>query len=224
MTRYSSLHQHRHQRIRHLKKILMVFAVLVLLGGGWLLLSYWQRPVDSSEPVATTFRSRTEEPNSQVFTTAYFQFQASSAWTQAPKESTDTIFVYRAFEGPLIQQDLTITVGPNAELPDITRVFPVIARDDGTLNSQAPISEHCSKAAPKGYKDPFRMIFQDVTFTCDTDGTIFTVLVGAQAGSATLEVPRPSGQAGSYTIVYRDLTAQPTGRDLNGIIKTFQTR
>lgn len=179
------------------------------------------------EPVPATSNVQTsvQAPSIKVFRTAYFQFQAGDTWTEDAKQTTDTTFVYRSYRGPLVEHDLTIYVNTDKTSFDATRVQPVKLEPDGTFNLSEKISRHCRSVLPKAQQlEAQTIVFRDVRFRCDADDTIFAVLVGRIGGTPLMELLRPDGQAARYTIYYRDLTAGPTGRELTGIVNSFQTR
>jgi hypothetical protein len=39
-----------------------------------------------------------------------------------------------------------------------------------------------------------------------------------------MQLPRPDGSKATYSITYKNLTAQPTAGDFDNIVETFETR
>lgn len=178
-----------------------------------------------SQPVTSGVQTIVQAPSIRVFRTPYFQFQTGNTWAEDAKETSGTKFVYRSYKGPLIEHDLTIYVNPSVQDFDSTRVQPVITKQDGTFDPAEGISEHCDTFLPDGQKDRAQVItYKDVTFLCDADDTIYDVLVGNAGGTPLMDLIRPDGSTASYVIQYRDLTAEPSGRELKEIVRSFQTR
>jgi hypothetical protein len=176
-------------------------------------------------PVTSSVQTSVQAPSTRVFRTSYFQFQVGNTWAEDAKETTENKFVYRSYRGPLIEHDLVVYVNPSIQQFDATRIQPVITREDGTFRVEEGISEHCDTSLPEGQKDREQTItFKEVTFMCDADDTIYDVLVGKAGGTPFIDLARPDGSTVRYVIQYRDLTAQPTGRELREIVRSFQTR
>jgi len=219
--RYSVHGQHHH--IRRLKRTLAVLVFILLLPIAWVLRSYLDRPEEANTPVATTPRIISQQANVQVFQTPFFQFETTKVWAEAKDNPQGNgSYIYRAYQSTLIQQELTIYVNPALNPPEVTHVLPISLRDRSLIVAQ-PISPHCQTAVPAGLKDSMQIRFQDVSFMCDSDGTVFSVLVGEVKGTGNLTLPRTQQGTNKFIIVYRDLTAQPSGQDLPGIIKSFRS-
>lgn len=159
----------------------------------------------------------------QVFRTKYFQFQTDDSWGEVANNN-DNIYIYRSLRGTLVQQDLTIYVNVEPPTSDITRVQPV-STVDNRIKPNGPISDHCRVILPpNANKVPTKVTMGGVSFTCRADGTLFIVLVADTKGLPSFRLNRPDGTSAQYTMVYRDLTTYPDGRNLEGIIDSFQTR
>jgi hypothetical protein len=177
------------------------------------------------EPVTSSVQTLVQAPSIRVFRTPYFQFQTGNSWAEDAKETTENVFVYRSYKGPLIEHDLYIYINPPVEQFDATRIQPVSPKEDGTFEVVEGISDHCDNILPEGNKDREQVVtFKEVKFMCDADDTIYDVLVGKAGGTPYMDLVRPSGTMARYVIKYRDLTAEPTGRELKEIVRSFQTR
>ncbi len=166
-----------------------------------------------------------QSPSVEIFRTAYFQFQANKTWLADAKETTVNKFVYRSFRGPLIEHELNIYVNPSIQSIDVSYVQPVRPKPDGGFEVVGGISQHCRSALPDEEKKQIRTVtLNDTTFTCRGDGSNFDVVISQIGGSPYIELWRPDNTHARYLIVYKDLTAGGDGRELGGIIKSFQTR
>lgn len=222
-THYSFRNYRRHVRIRRLVRVLFVVLIICLIAVTWAVSAYILGGPEDTEPVTSDATARVQEPSTEVFRTAYFQFQSGDEWAEdAGSSSQSGVYIYRAYQGSLIQQDLTIYVNPEVPAPKTTHLQPVVIGEDGLLDSVGSLDTHCKSSLPAGEKNPRQTVFQGVTMMCDSDGTIFSVLIGEEGGDGILTLARPDGGSTNFTIVYRDLQANPTGRGMSGIVRTFQ--
>lgn len=223
---YYQFDNHPHRRIfRRLKWFLfgLLIAVPIIIAVLFFTTSVFVERED--QPVTSSVQTIVQAPSIRVFRTQYFQFQTGKTWAEDARETTANTFVYRSYKGPLIEHDLTIYVNPSIQELDATRIQPVVPADDGTFEVNEGISDHCDSTLPEGQKDRAQIItFKEVTFLCDADDTIYDVLVGRVGGTPFIDLVRPNGSSTRYVIKYRDLTAQPTGRELREIVRSFQTR
>jgi hypothetical protein len=166
--------------------------------------------------------------NTQLQSSPYFQFQSPKNWRVIANESRSNHFVYRQYNGPLLEQELTVDI--NRDTPEVlaltlnTRVMPVTVTQPGKLTpTSSNPSDHCKEAA-KQSRNPIVVTYKGVTFNCNPTASNFIVLVGIVGGTDNLVLSRPSGGKATYNIVYKNLTAQPTAGDLDDMIETFETR
>ncbi len=179
---------------------------------------------ETPEPVSDV-QTSIQSPSVEIFRTAYFQFQANKAWLVDAKETTANKFVYRLFRGPLIEHELNIYINPPIQPIDVSYVQAVRPNADGTLELLSGISDHCNSALPETEKKQIRSVeLNNTTFICRGDGSSFDVIVGQVGGGPYIELKRPDNTHARYMIVYKDLTANGSGRELKGILESFQTR
>lgn len=215
----------RHKLLKHSKwfAVGLLLAIPVLIAGmiftGVILIS--PKAAQPTSDVQTSLQA----PSIKVFRSSYFQFQTGKSWSEDAKETSDNKYVYRSYRGPLLEHELTIYV--NAEAPefDVVRVQPVKPKDNGTFEVTEGISEHCQLALPEGQRNRIQTVsFNGVTIPCRADGTNFDVVVGEIGDDPYILLKRPDGSTAQYLIIYKDLTATPTGQELNRIAQTFQAR
>ncbi len=215
-----------HKRVKTFKWFLKGAAIgsLVLIPIAVLYINFFV--VKEPEPVVSSVQTSTFKPTTNIFRTPFFQFQADETWDADADATKDGVrYVYRAFRGPLIEQDLVIEINPTSKTLDSTRIQSVAAETDGTLRLSYPLSDHCDTDLPDKDKDREQeLVINKVTFMCDADDTIFDALVGLEDGTPYMLLTRPDDSQAMYTIYYRDLRALPTGSALRGIIQSFQTR
>lgn len=178
-------------------------------------------------PATSSVRTTIQAPSISIFRTPYFQFQTKDSWVEVTKGIKKGQFFYRSYRGTLVEQDLQVYINPKPV--DVfplkaARILPVGIGSDGSLTNQEGISDHCGKSVKDTNRDPRQVTFKTVTFTCLVDGAIFDVLIGQKNGTILLELPRPNGEKVRIVMYYRDLRANPDGRDLGEIVETFQSR
>lgn len=220
----------RKRALRRLRYIVLGFLLLVLIGIGLLAYDIYRESVASNSPgPSTTEVTSTITTGTEIQTTPYFQFQTPEKWKAIANETKDGHYVYRQFNGPLVEQELVINVNQISEevlaLVQTTRVLPVSVTDNGNFKLEGNVSDHCKKAVPKGTEHTQQTVkMSQVTFACNPDSTSYLVVVGVIGGGTTLKMPRLDGSTTAYKITYRNVTATPNGRDLDDMLKTFQSR
>jgi hypothetical protein len=223
---YYAEHKPRRKKLRiFIRSIVIIMLIGIFITVGWVVSNYLDQP--EPEPVTSGVQTSVEVSPLSVFRTAYFQFQASDKWIEDAKSSTDTMYVYRAYRGRLIEHDLQIYINPSSS--DIarfraSRVVAASPTSEGALSPINGISDHCGESVEGPNRSPQEVVFEGVSFVCMVDGVIFDVLVGVQGGSSSVRLNRPSGGSATYLMYYRDLRANPDGRELEEIINSFQAR
>lgn len=220
----------RKRLLRRLRFFALIVLLVALIGIGFFVLDVFnQNKASNTESNSTTPVTSTIVAETDIQTTPYFQFQASSKWKAIANETRDSHYVYRQFNGPLVEQELTIDINNTTPIPlalvQTTRVLPVRASESGNLTPEGSVSDHCLKAAKKGTEktqQPVTML--QVTFDCNPDSTSYIVDVGIIGGTPNFTLPRPNGTSAKYKITYRNVSALPNARDIVSIIKTFETR
>ncbi len=221
---------HRQVRfIKRIKRIVLTFLIVIAFVGCFIVYDMFRSSRQAGnlgDPVQTnsTFTSSFE-----IHRTQYFQFQASKKWAEIASETKNNHYVYRSFDGPLVEQELVIDVNNTSPevlaLVQITRVLPVSIADKGRLVIEGQTEEHCLKAVkPGGGRNPQIVTQHQVTFACNPDSPLYGVVVGLIGGSDIIPITRPDGTKVNYKITYKNLTALPNSRDLRNIIETFEAR
>ena len=190
---------------------------------------YRQANQGEQQPVTSTATTSTVASSTHVLTTQYFQFQASTKWRAVPNETKNDKFVFRQYNATTIEQDLTVYVnsamGEVLALSQSAYVLPVVPAENGILKVQGGVSPHCKTLLKPGYVNkPQVMTHNKVTFNCTPDSSTYTVAVGMIGGGVDMPLKRPDGTTATYRIVYRNLTAGPTARDIESIVSNFETR
>lgn len=174
----------------------------------------------TTKPVNTGFFA----PGIDIFTTPYFQFQAKQEWAAVPDESGSDKFVYRSFNGKLVEHDLTIYINKAPSELSGTYVMPVKFKNNSREITTSLVSSHCKKAVGGDRLSEKQVTFSGVSFLCDVDNPQYIVLAGQKSGSPRLDMTRPDGSRQTYFIVYRNVTAKPESSQFVDILNTFQTR
>jgi hypothetical protein len=202
-----------------------VAAVLLALIGAGVIIADTLRQHKQQPSAPSKITTTVQQSSVSILRTEYFQFQAPADWVEISNQSTSQKFVYREIKNTLIQNQLDIYVNNSPKELFAEYVLPVKVKDDRMGLEAGEISEHCKKAVPKPLNsNSLSVTYQGVTFGCHLSGTAFIVVAGQKGGTTDIRLIRPNGQAITYTLVYRDLTADPTGDDFVGILNSFQAR
>ncbi|HEX5798113.1 MAG TPA: hypothetical protein VFX79_02055 [Candidatus Saccharimonadales bacterium] len=206
----------------------ILVAITAVIGGLVILAlrldSYLQDKVNTSESTTTEQTSAYFASSNKVFTTEYFQIQAPKNWAAIPSESTDTMFVYRGINEPIVEDELIIYVNSIPASLTATRLLPVELSGGGQELSPGSVSEHCNEASEDDNIDTKVLTYKKVSINCDVDNTQFNVLVGAVGGSTRMNLNRPDGTVADYSILYRNIQAIPDASTIIQIMQSFQTR
>lgn len=222
-----------HSRKRFLRRLRYVWALILvglLVGLG---LFVYDAIMQARQSDTASKESKAETSlvvaDSQLQSSPYFQFQSPKNWRAIANESRSNHFVYRQYNGPLIQQEFVVDI--NRDTPEplastlITRVLPVTVTASGKLNPTGPISPHCSEIIkPATARNQLIVTYKTVKFGCNPQASNYYAVVGLAGGTDTMPLKRPSGTTATYNITYKNLTAQPTAGDFDNIIETFETR
>lgn len=220
----------RSKRVLHkLRHVALVILVAVLVGLGFLAYDVIKQTSSGDTPTqATTPVTSTIASNSEIYSSPYFQFQTSKKWRAIANESRDGHYVYRQYNGPLVEQELTVDINPiSAEvlaLVQTTRVLAARVSETGALQPEGGVSEHCKSVVKAGDKAQQLVKMNQVTFACNPDSTSYTVVIGLVGGTNDMNLVRPDGSKAIYRIKYQNVTAQPSPRDVDNIVETFETR
>jgi hypothetical protein len=222
-----------HSRKRFLRRLRYIWGLFILgllIGGGFFAYDAYrqskQSGIPSKESAAVTSLITTD---TQLQSSPYFQFQSPKNWRAIANESRSNHFVYRKYNGPLIEQELVIDINRGTTevlaLTLVTRVLPVTVSSSGKLKPSGSISPHCKEVIkPSKSIHPLISTYKNVRFSCNPTTSNYIAVVGLVGGNESMVLPRPSGDMATYNITYKNLTAQPTTGDLDNIIETFETR
>lgn len=219
----------RKRALRRLRYIVLGFLLVVLVGIGFLAYDIYRESIASNNPgPSTTEVTSTITTGNEIQTNPYFQFQTPEKWKAIANETKDGHYVYRQFNGPLVEQEFIVDVNRGGEevlaLVQTTRVMPVSVTENGNFKLEGNVSEHCKKAVPKGTEHTQQTVkMSQVTFACNPDSVSYLVVVGVIGGGTAINMPRLDGSSLAYRISYRNVTATPNSRDLDDMLKTFQS-
>lgn len=216
--------------VRRLRVVAIVLLLAILIGVGLLAYDIYRQSKQSDAATdMTTAVTSTVVSSTETQASNYFQFRTPLKWRAVPNETRDGHYVYRQFNGTLVEQELVVDV--NNQTPEIlpavqtTRIIPVSISANGALVIDGGVSEHCKKYLPKGANNNQQITtFKTVSFACNPDGTQYVVAVGLKGGNTLMTLPRPNGSTATYKITYMNLSASQTIRDAENIIETFETR
>lgn len=226
MSHYYREHSsHKQTRFLRRYRVFMVICVLlILMGGGFLMVDSFLLNRKASAPSNPTAETKAAVASSiDVFKTQHFQFQASKNWIFVANESTPTKFVYRYLKNNLVQHDLKIYVNDAGPKPSASYLM-LVKQTEASLQV-LQVSENCKTLAlPKDARiQPVK--FEGAAFSCNPDTAEYSVALSIAGQEASnLQLKRPDGSLASYSLVYRNLTADPHPRLLYDIAGSFQVR
>lgn len=218
----------RHRNARIVRPILLSVLIMVVLLGGFFAYDILnQQDVSEMSSVNSRPVSSVLATDVQVHSTPYFQLQAPIKWRAVANETREGHYVYRQFNGQLVEQELVIDVNDPTQLvvplANITRILPVTINSSNGFTVVDPTLEHCKKAAGTK-KSPLMVVMNKVSSPCTPDGTNYKAVVGLVGGSNVMSLARPGGKSAPYKIMYHNMTATPSPGDFIDIIATFETR
>ncbi len=217
------------RRVKRYRFLVLIALVILLAFSATLAYDTYKQWMQSdTESSSTTPLMTTIESNTEIYTTDHFQFQTPTKWKAIPEETKNGRYVYRQFNGSLVEQEIAVDVSSSQQplaLNQVTRVLPVTVSEEGFLRVESSNLDHCKKAVKAETNRTIQMVIMDkVSFPCSPTGTNYVVSVGLVGGSYIMPLSRPSGGTANYTITYKNITAIPTSRDFVNIIETFETR
>ena len=217
-------YHHRHRHVKRLKRFFIAALVLIVIVVGLVGADIFRQHKEKPSPPSQLSTVIQQAPVA-VLRTEFFQFQAPVNWVEISNESTSQKFLYRDIKNTLINNQLEVYVNSAPKNLLAEYVVPVTVNSDHLSLTAGILSDHCKKAVPKPLDhNPVMVTYNGVTFGCRIDGTEFIVVAGQKGGTTDIKLIRPNGKATTYTLVYRDLTANPTGNDFTNILNSFQAR
>lgn len=160
----------------------------------------------------------------KTFKTKYYSFEAEKEWNFVPKESSQSVFVYRQSHKNIVMSDLKIYVN---SLPGdllLTNILPVKPAGDQFNTDQ--ISPHCKEALPKNYlltnRNPKNVVFKGVSFKCWSDGTLPVVGTGLYGGSYQSELEGKKSGKNKFFLIYNDRQYNQTLFKFQNIVESFK--
>lgn len=222
-------HLNYRDRKRLLLKLRIIFVIIALILTGvamYFYIDYARSKSVNTDKSATSDKTTSYiAPSVSIFKTPYYQFQAPNSWVEVPNESNSSKFVYRSIKSSLIEHDLIVYVNQIPANLEANRVLPVTLKSNSTELEPESVSEHCIKALNgQSSSQKVEVTFNKVKFSCDSDSTNYTVMVGQIQDDTVINLNRPGDLSATYTFYYTNLRAIQDGNELVEIIKTFQTR
>lgn len=211
-------------------RIIYSFLALAIITGAVVFYFVYVKDQNFNDKSISGTTNSVVAPKISLFKSPYFQFQANDDWKEVTAESTPNKFVYRSYNGTLLEHELVVYVN---QIPDVndfktTRILPVaVVSASGQTShfSMTQVSDPCGSALNPAAKpaDVQSVIFKNVTFTCYGKISEYNVLIGQSGGGANLAMKRADGSNAVYTIQYKDLRAINGPTEINQIISSFQS-
>lgn len=226
--KYNKSYHHKSRRARRTTVLAVLFSVLVVGAASYIVYDLIKQNTKKDTPTSQSTVSSVQGASINLFRTEYFQFQADSSWKEIVEESKNNKFVYRSYNGPLIEHDLQVEINPEPEIMPLARtthVLPVEIASSGRFSVVDGAGSHCGTQVPKGTPElPLKVTQRQVSFICSVDAVIYQVQVGVVGGSTDLLITRSDGSKATYRITYRNLKFTPDDNMVRNLISTFQTR
>lgn len=218
-----------HKKHRFLKRlsvlILAIFILAGLMAGLFLFDSYLQDRNNTPDKTTTRQTTAFYDIKEQIYQTRYFQFQTKGSWKAIPGESSGSKYLYRNLSDSLIEEELVVYVNNLPSNLAGTRVLPVSLAPAKNNFEADMVSEHCIKALGGLSSSADKEVsLEGVNMLCDSDSTMYEVLVGLKGGGTKLTLNRPDNTQAAYSIFYRNVKATPSPEQLYQIITSFQAR
>ncbi len=221
-------HARQRRFLRSARVFIIIVIVLLLIAGLFILIdAILQNRKANTPSEATTPVSSSIAPSIEIFTSPYFQFQTDKNWRFIANESTGTKFVYRRGTDNLVSGDMTVYINSGPADTQATRVLPVTLQSDPNKLKASFVSEHCSKNLAKEIRDTtgeITLTLNSVRFLCDADGTNYTIIVGLENGTFSMNFKRPDGTNATYIVFFRDLRFSAEPSEFETIMNSFQIR
>lgn len=219
----------RKQILRRLRYVWLLVVLCLLVGAFLVGYDLYKQAKNDSPSKESNAETSVIVANTQLISTPYFQFQSPKKWKAIANESRSNHFVYRQYNGPLIEQELVVDINRDAvevlALVQTSRVLPVTVNTIGKLTPQGSISPHCREVIkPAVSNNPIATAYKNAKFSCNPQASSYIAVVSLVGGSDNMSLPRPSGTKAVYNITYKNLTAQATVGDFDNIVETFETR
>ena len=220
----------RNRFLRHIKFVWLLLVVGLLAVIGFFAYDAFMQSRQSDQP---SVESKTETSlittDSQLITTPYFQFQAAKKWRAIANETRSNHFVYRYYNGPLVEQEFVVDINSTTQEAVVntlvTRAQPVTVTAAGRLVLSGAISPHCKDVIkPATTAEPLVASYKNAKFGCSPRASNYFAVASLVGGSESMQLPRPDGTKAVYNIRYKNITAQPDAGDFDNILQTFETR
>lgn len=206
----------RQQRNRQLTISLLVIAEILALFV--VLFAFYRRDTASVAPVeGSAFEAGYFEPN-PMNNTEDFSFRAPNNWTLDKKESTKNLYIYKAYNGPLVTQVFYIGVNTPIQEDRVTYLMPVTT--EGNKMILGEMSDHCGKLTTK---DGI-ISYEGAQFNCWAQNGQAFVGVGQVGSTAGVSLTTESGVTKKYYFRMIDSRFAPSFNDITNILKSFRAK
>lgn len=224
--KYNTSYHHKSRMSKRMTVVATLFSVVVLVGVVGIAIDTYLQSLKKQQPTSQPVHSIVQGASISLFRTEYFQFQTDDSWKEVPVESKENHYVYRSYNGTLVEHDLVIDINKPTEdlLSSVrtTHIMPVQIEANGRLTIEGGAGEHCSKAMPKNSTlTPTWVVQKQVKFVCSVDAVLYEVKVGVIGGGTDMTITRPNGTKARYTITYRNLKYKSDDVTLRSIVETF---
>jgi hypothetical protein len=207
-------------------KILVVFTLVVLVGGGIFLYDWATNDNKPQTPTSPTV-IKPVSFDTKYFSSPYFRFTDSGNWEFIQSQSATNKYVFQKYlpNSTLVQHQLIVyinTTPPPLELA-ASRVLPIQINDGGNGFKLGEVSGHCGKMYGAG--EPHRVQLRQIsgaTMLCDPDQAQLRVVLAKSGGNYNLKLKRSDGSFADYVIIYQNQKLDPDTSTIEQVAGSFQ--
>lgn len=147
-----------------------------------------------------------------------FTFKAPNNWSLDKKESTPGVYVYKAYNGSLVNQVLYIYVNQPLKEPRVTYMQPVTV--EGNKMILGKLSEHCDTLT----KVDGIISYEGAKFDCWAENGQAFVGVSLVGGGSSVPMTTESGAVKNYSFRLIESRFTPSFNEISTILKSFRAK
>ena len=202
----------------------MIFSLIIAVAAAALIVDLIRS--DSSQPETSAVENIAIEDSQITYKTDYFTFQDTNKWVLDKRTSSKTKFIYTSFRGVMPQYQLAIYVNekPIPLYTTVSRILPVRLVGGSTLDVTNVYGPCISEYKPGELHKVKTVTIQGAQMLCDPDTPQYSVVLSEVNGDWQLDMKRADGSVANYTIIYHDLTFDPSPDTILHIAKTFKSQ
>lgn len=206
----------RQRKLRELSVFMLVIVEIFALF--FVLFAFYRRDTASVAPVeGTAVSGGFYDPNPEQ-KTEDFTFKAPNNWSLDKRESPPGVYTYKAYNGSLVTQVLTIYVNQPMKESRVTYLQPVTVEGDKMILGE--LSEHCNTLTKKDGN----VAYGGSTFNCWAENGQAFVGIGLVGGGSAIPLKTESGVTKNYSFRLVESRFSPSFNEFTVIMKSFRAK